>query len=278
MILFKRATDLTAFVTSQKLVNKSIGFVPTMGALHQGHLSLLQQSAKQNDTTICSIFVNPTQFNNEDDFIKYPVTIEKDIQLLAEIGCTALFLPDNEEVYPHGHSKKIYDLGELEFILEGKFRPGHFQGVCEVVDRLLTIVQPHQIYLGQKDFQQCIVIKKMIRDEFNNSIKVNTEPTLREEDGLAMSSRNLRLTKEGREKAPAIYGALQYIKQHLGEKEADVVTQAKKILSDAQFSIDYVEIVNPETLMRTASEVEPKVALIAASLESIRLIDNMMLL
>ena len=150
--------------------------------------------------------------------------------------------------------------------------------MCEVVDRLLTIVQPHQIYLGQKDFQQCIVIKKMIRDEFNNSIKVNTEPTLREEDGLAMSSRNLRLTKEGREKAPAIYGALQYIKQHLGEKEADVVTQAKKILSDAQFSIDYVEIVNPETLMHTASEVEPKVALIAASLESIRLIDNMMLL
>src|SRR5690242_13565632 len=200
MILFKKVIDLRKWLDHQRQTENNIGFVPTMGALHSGHLSLIEASKKENSITVSSIFVNPTQFNDPTDFEKYPVTIEKDIDLLEGIGCDAIFLPSVEEIYPNGtKSVKHYELGYLEKILEGKFRPGHFQGVCMVVERLLEIVEPDKLYLGQKDFQQCMVIRKLISlMGKENTISLEISPTLREPDGLAMSSRNVRLNEEER--------------------------------------------------------------------------------
>ena len=158
MLIFKEAAELSSY-----LKNPKIGFVPTMGALHEGHISLVQRAKKENEVVVCSIFINPSQFNNADDFNKYPVTLEKDTEHLIEAQCDILFLPSVDEMYPSSHVKKTYPLGPIENLLEGKYRPGHFQGVCEVVDRLLEIVNPYQIYLGQKDYQQCMVIKKLIQ-------------------------------------------------------------------------------------------------------------------
>src|SRR5215212_8351624 len=163
MIIFKTPDALSGHINQQKKSGKKIGFVPTMGALHEGHLSLIGVAKKPNDLTICSIFVNPTQFNNPEDFKLYPVTIEKDIEQLIRAGCDILFLPSVDEMYPAGHSKKHYPLGRIETILEGYYRPGHFQGVCQIVDRLLDIVRPDNLYLGQKDFQQCMVIRKLLQ-------------------------------------------------------------------------------------------------------------------
>ena len=162
MVIFKEAEALSKSMGSDKNNGKKIGFVPTMGALHPGHLSLVKTSKQENDITVCSIFVNPTQFNNPEDLKHYPVTIEKDIEALLQVDCDILFLPPVSEIYPSYYQKKHYELGPMETILEGKFRPGHFQGVCQVVDRLLTIVDPDHLYLGQKDFQQCMVLKKMV--------------------------------------------------------------------------------------------------------------------
>ena len=198
MILFKKANDLRKWLDAQHKNGKRIGFVPTMGALHPGHISLIKKSKTENPVTVCSIFINPSQFNDPADFKKYPVTIETDIDMLEEADCDALFLPGSEEIYPDGYSNsKLYDIGYLETVLEGKYRPGHFQGVCMVVDRLLDIVQPDQLFLGQKDYQQCMVIKRLlILKGQTDKIGLSICPTLREADGLAMSSRNLRLSEK----------------------------------------------------------------------------------
>jgi pantoate--beta-alanine ligase len=165
-----------------------------MGALHGGHLSLIDTCKKENDLTVCSIFINPVQFNNPDDLKNYPVTTASDIEQLISHSCDVLFMPSVEEMYPAAYIKKQYPIGEIENKLEGYHRPGHFQGVCQAVDRLLEIVQPHNFYLGQKDYQQCMVIKKLLEmTGRENSIQLNIVPTVREEVGLAMSSRNLRL-------------------------------------------------------------------------------------
>ncbi|MFZ1534928.1 MAG: pantoate--beta-alanine ligase, partial [Chitinophagaceae bacterium] len=200
MILFKKATDLRKWVDAQSKKGNSIAFVPTMGALHAGHISLIDAASKENQVTISSIFVNPTQFNDLKDFEKYPITIEKDIEMLEAAGCNVLFLPSVKEIYPEGIKPEMqYELGYIETILEGKFRPGHFQGVCMVVHRLLDIVQPDNLYLGQKDYQQCMVISKLVElINQQDTIKVNICPTLREKDGLAMSSRNMRLNEDER--------------------------------------------------------------------------------
>src|SRR5262245_46576859 len=205
MILFKKAGDLSNWLETQRKNNLQIGFVPTMGALHPGHLSLIGSSKEENEITLSSIFVNPTQFNDPKDFEKYPVTPEKDIYLLESIGCDILFVPDILEIYPHGTTAvNHYDLGYLDTVLEGKYRPGHFQVVCQVVHRLLDIVKPDSLYLGQKDYQQCMVIKRLA-ELTNSQVKIIICPTLREEDGLAMSSRNLRLSPEYRKKAAKIF-------------------------------------------------------------------------
>jgi pantoate--beta-alanine ligase len=279
MILLRKATDLHKRVESQRKKGYTIGFVPTMGALHTGHISLIEQSKKASNSTVCSIFVNPTQFNDPADFEKYPVTIEKDIALLETAGCDVLFLPSVSEIYPDGvNAKRQYDLGFLETLLEGKFRPGHFQGVCMVVHRLLEIVLPDNLYLGQKDYQQCMVIKKLVElIQLPQPITVTVCPTLREPDGLAMSSRNTRLTPDEREKATAIFQSLRYIQLHLEKGDTAVLKkQALAILEKPGFRVDYLEIANANNLLPVHNwDGEQKLVLLAAAfLNKVRLIDN----
>src|SRR4051794_22573255 len=211
MIIYKRPADIISFLSSKKNEKLTTGFVPTMGALHNGHIALVTKAKNETDFVISSIFVNPTQFNNPHDFEKYPNTIEKDIYLLEKAGCDLLFLPSVADIYPNGlDATRHYELGSLETVLEGKYRPGHFQGVCQVVNRLLDIVNPAKLYLGQKDYQQCMVLSKMVAQS-GKDIQIVISKTQREPDGLAMSSRNLRLNVRERKKAPAIYSTLQYI-------------------------------------------------------------------
>lgn len=282
MILYKKITDLHKYLDTQRQNGKSIGFVPTMGALHDGHLSLIEEAKKENDLVVCSIFVNPTQFNDLRDFEKYPVTIDRDIALLEPAGCDVLFLPAVQEMYPGGvKTGRHYDLGYLETLLEGKYRPGHFQGVCMVVHRLLEIVMPDNLYLGQKDYQQCMVITRLAELlHLSDKIKINICPTLREPDGLAMSSRNMRLSKEERQKAVTIYQCLIEIKEQL--KQGELHQLKEKVLSrlvQAGFKPDYAEIADAVNLQpaETWDGKQQLVALIAAYLNEVRLIDNMIL-
>lgn len=280
MIIFKKAADIGIFLQQKRQNNPKTGFVPTMGALHQGHISLIESACNENDVVVCSIFVNPTQFNDPKDFQNYPITIENDIDLLEKAGCDALFLPAVEEMYPAGlENKKTYALGYLETVLEGRYRPGHFQGVCQVVHRLLTIVPADRLYLGQKDFQQCMVIRKMIELE-NLPIETVICPTLRETDGLAMSSRNMRLDKEAREKAVEISRTLLHIKSSLKAGDlSELKTAAVEQLNRTGFKTDYVEIADADTLELIGrwDGKRKLVALCAAFLGEVRLIDNMLL-
>ena len=280
MIIFKKAADIGIFLQQKRQNNPKTGFVPTMGALHQGHISLIESARSENDVVVCSIFVNPTQFNDPKDFQNYPITIENDIDLLEKAGCDALFLPAVEEMYPAGlENKKTYALGYLETVLEGRYRPGHFQGVCQVVHRLLTIVPADRLYLGQKDFQQCMVIRKMIELE-NLPIETVICPTLRETDGLAMSSRNMRLDKEAREKAVEISRTLLHIKSSLIAGDlSELKTAAVEQLNRTGFKTDYVEIADADTLELIGrwDGKRKLVALCAAFLGEVRLIDNMLL-
>ena len=282
MILFKKSTDLRKYLDSQTKKQDTVGFVPTMGALHEGHLSLIKMSKKENQITVCSIFINPAQFNDPVDFKNYPETIEKDIALLDSVLCNILFLPDVEEVYPDGlNITKHYDLGTLETILEGKYRPGHFQGVCKVVHRLLEIVKPTRLYIGQKDYQQCKVITRLL-ELIKNEIELEIIicPTLREKDGLAMSSRNLRLNSEERKMAKMIYDTLSSIRNDIvpGKLEA-LKEKSYRVLHEAGFKIDYLEIADANTLETIDSwdGFHKIVTLIAASIGNVRLIDNMMI-
>lgn len=279
MIIFKKAGDLQFFLKDKANLT---GFVPTMGALHSGHISLINTSKQVNSHTVCSIFVNPVQFNDPKDYEKYPVTIEKDIRMLEQAGCDVLFLPSVHEIYPQGTEQSLkYDLGYLETVLEGKYRPGHFQGVCMVMDRLLHIVTCRNLYIGQKDYQQCMVIKKLVElKNLQQSITVNICPTLREKDGLAMSSRNMRLNEDEREKAVAIYHALCYLKKNCAAGNLDQIKwHAEEMLKQNGFNPDYIEIADAENLS-AVNEWNGKtktVALIAAFLNDVRLIDNMVL-
>lgn len=282
MIIFKKIADLLNCLEKQDKDKIQIGLVPTMGALHAGHISLLKKSVSENGLTISSIFVNPTQFNDPKDFQKYPVTIEQDIFKLETAGCDILFLPSIHEIYPDGTgTKHTYNLGYLETVLEGKFRPGHFQGVCMVMERILKIVLPDNLYLGQKDYQQCMVIKKLIELlKLDKKIHLVICPTLREADGLAMSSRNMRLNEKERKDAVAIYQSLIFIKEHIQQTEiAKLKKEAENNLTDNGFQVDYVEIADANTLeLITAWDGKKKiVALIAAYMNEVRLIDNMLL-
>ncbi len=279
MILFKLSKDLEDYSQKMRKSADFIGFVPTMGALHDGHLSLIVKSRQKCATTIVSIFINPTQFNNPDDFKKYPVTLEKDIYLLEKNHSDAVFLPTYEEIYGQKVIFKHYDLGYLENILEGKYRPGHFQGVCQVVDRLLNIVKPTHLFLGQKDYQQCMVIKKLI-DLMPFHIDLIICPTLREPDGLAMSSRNLRLSEQQRKQATEIYRCLVFLHKHLSAGSLEPLkSKVKDYLTNNGFKVDYVEICDADSLI-SVSEWDGKqrlIALVATYVGEVRLIDNMLL-
>ncbi|MBI1342666.1 MAG: pantoate--beta-alanine ligase [Terrimonas sp.] len=281
MMILKKASDLSKYIGKMKAEGFTIGFVPTMGALHKGHISLIDASRNQCGITACSIFVNPTQFNDQQDFEKYPSTLDQDICLLEESGCDILFIPTVHEIYPTGTDLlKQYDLGPIESILEGKYRPGHFQGVCQVVHRLLEITTPDLLFLGQKDFQQCMVIKKMMEISGFDTIRVNICPTLREKNGLAMSSRNMRLSDDGKEMAGIIFTALDSVKKELSPgnirplKEKAITT-----LQVSGFRVDYFEIAETEGLAICDDWDGRKklVAITAAFLEEVRLIDNLLL-
>jgi len=280
MIIFKHSKDLRNYVNKTRSTGVSVGFIPTMGALHAGHLSLVEECKKLSRLTVCSIFVNRIQFNNPEDFKKYPIAIEKDILLLEEHSCDVLFLPDEKEIYPDAASiNKHFDLGYLETILEGKFRPGHFQGVCLVVEKLLNIVEPDFLYIGQKDFQQCLVIKKLIAIMKKN-IKIIMCPTLRESNGLAMSSRNLRLNTFEKKLASELHQALEGIKKDLSVSNfSPLKTKAVQHLEKLGFKIDYLELAKAKNLelVNEFDNKEDLIILIAAFLNEVRLIDNLLI-
>ena len=280
MIIFKQAVDLAKYLQRLKQTNGSIGFVPTMGALHDGHLSLLKRCSEMSDVSVSSIFVNPTQFNDSKDLKRYPKSVSEDILLLEENGCDVLFLPDEKEIYPDKKSKqKHFDLGYLETILEGKFRPGHFQGVCLVIEKLLNIVKPDFLFLGQKDFQQCLVIKKLV-----NLLKTETKiivcPILREPSGLAMSSRNLRLNADDRKLAAQLHQTLVSIKNKLQDHNfIQLKKQAINELESKGFKVEYLELASKTDLQLVTDfkDKEDLIILVAAFLAGVRLIDNLLI-
>ena len=280
MKIFKTQSEIKDFLTQQKSEKKSIGFVPTMGALHQGHLSLVEKSKNKNDITVVSIFVNPTQFDNQDDLDKYPQTFTNDVALLESVACDVLFFPSVSEIYAEDVSSQKFDFDGLEHQMEGKFRDGHFDGVGTIVKTLFEIVTPDNAYFGKKDFQQLQIIKKMVEKEAL-SVKIKGCDIYRENDGLAMSSRNARLTKEHREAAPFIYRTLKKAKKKFGTKNATEVTKwvEKKFKKHPLLKLEYFTIANEKTLETTEiKEAEQKYrAFIAVFAGEIRLIDNIRL-
>lgn len=280
MIIIHRPIFLADYLQKQRDKGLSIGFVPTMGALHSAHIDLVNHSARTCDITVCSIFINPTQFNDPSDYNKYPHTFEADTKKLAQSPATVLFAPPVNEVYPYGTSSlEHYDLGYLETLLEGEFRRGHFQGVCQVMSRLLTFVKPDSLFMGQKDYQQCLVIKRLLTlMQINTSLF--TISTVREKDGLAMSSRNTRLTEGQRATAPLIFQTLLEIKSNLVPGDLNKLKhRATKRLNNAGFRVEYVEIAEAGNLhpYDEWDGTTPLVALVAAFLGEVRLIDNMLL-
>ncbi len=281
MVILKKIADLQAYIAQQKAQGKAIGFVPTMGALHKGHISLLETARTQRTYTVCSIFVNPTQFNDKKDFEKYPTTIDEDIKLLISAGCDVLFLPNVAEMYPDGTEEvSNYDLGYLDTILEAAHRPGHFLGVVQIVAKLLDAVQPDKLFMGQKDYQQCMVIRKMLELDNRTSIQMVVCPTTREDDGLAMSSRNRRLTEPQRALAGIIYQCLVSIQTKRGHADFEVVKkECIELMQYKGLTPDYVEIADADTLVVADNykDGQKMVALIAAKIGEVRLIDNMLL-
>ncbi len=257
--------------------NASLGFVPTMGALHSGHLTLIKRAIDENDLSICSIFVNPTQFNNKQDLEKYPRTIEKDIELLESINCDYLFLPTVEEMYPQGEENIQFDFGNLEKVMEGKDRPGHFQGVGIIVKKLFEIIQPSRAYFGKKDYQQLLIIKSLTK-QYQLSPQIVACDIIRESDGLAISSRNQRLTIEQRKQAPAIYKALQEAQKLSTTMEIEDLKNlvATKINSNPTMTLGYFQISNKENLQPITHWLSKgqQMGFIVVNMGDVRLIDN----
>lgn len=276
MHIARTASEVENILSLVKKNNQRIGFVPTMGALHQGHASLVQKAKLQNDFTVVSIFVNPTQFNNASDLENYPRTESADFTLLENLNVDLVFVPSVEEIYTSTFVLPSIDLGILDEVMEGKFRPGHFKGVVQVVYRLFEIVKPTRAYFGLKDLQQVAVIRYMT-NYFKLPIEIVSVETLRENDGLAMSSRNMRLTKVQRDEAPVIYKILKHIKDNSNKyspKEAKLYIQ--KEFEKTNFKLEYVEIVDVQTLSALEDAwVEGSVICVVAYAGEVRLIDNM---
>jgi pantoate--beta-alanine ligase len=275
--IFTAKGSLSKYLDELRNNGKSIGFVPTMGALHQGHLSLLAQSQQQTDVSVCSIFVNPTQFNDPKDLEKYPRPIESDIQKLEQAGCDVLFNPEVNEMYA-GNEQWHLNLGELEHLLEGKFRPGHYQGVTQVVFKLFDIVKPNLAFFGQKDYQQVLVIQKMI-DLMHLKVKLVMCPILRESDGLAMSSRNIHLSADDRQHALVLSKTLNWLKQNFDAGQTASLTKQceDKIKAEPGVQLEYFEIADGENLHNASQDSKQIVALVAAKVGNTRLIDNMII-
>lgn len=272
------------YLSDLKKAGKTIGFVPTMGALHKGHASLLEKAKTENNISVSSIFVNPLQFNDKKDLEKYPRNLEKDIEALKKTHCDMLFAPSAEEMYPASTGSRsafttpVYDPGPLGNVMEGKYRPGHFQGVCTVVKRLFDIIEPDKAYFGEKDFQQLTIIRHMVKSH-RIPVELIACPTVREPDGLAMSSRNMLLTPDERKNAPHIYKVLSEVKEKgKNTPVSDLKNWAeKKISENPLFQLDYFEIIDSETLLPVSSWTGTKSirACVAVKVGAVRLIDNM---
>lgn len=278
--IFKTKAALKAFLKPLKASGKKIALVPTMGALHNGHISLIKLAQQNADIIICSIFVNPTQFTDPKDLEKYPRPIEHDLAMLQDAGCNGVFMPNVEEMYPAGADEKWHiDLGNAEFLLEGAFRKGHYQGVTQIVKKLFDAVEPDVAMFGQKDFQQVLMIKNMLA-HFNLPITIITCPIIREDDGLAMSSRNIHLTPEDRRHSLVLSQSLQFVIDHFDEYTlAELETKAKALYDGIDgVALDYFTIANGDTLEPAKTKTEDNlVALVAAKVGSTRLIDNMII-
>lgn len=277
MKIFTTRFEIEKYLLLRRNAGIAIGFVPTMGALHQGHLSLISLAGQRNDEIVCSIFVNPTQFNDPKDLEKYPRTIEADIKLLEQAGCDVLFNPPVNEIY-HGNDQWHLDIGETEFLLEGKFRPGHYQGVTQVVYKLFSIVKPDEAFFGQKDYQQFLVISKMV-NHFNMPVKLVMCPIMREADGLAMSSRNVHLNTNDRLHSLVLSRTLNWIKENFRIKDIPrLKKEAERMIgAEEDVELDYFEIADGETLHPATESSKKIVALVAAKVGKTRLIDNIML-
>ena len=281
MLIFDRINEMTSYTEEKREKGLTVGFVPTMGALHRGHITLVERSVNENDITVVSIFVNPVQFNNPEDLKKYPRNVEKDVEMLAKAGVDAVFTPSEEEMYPE-QVTRVYELGDLASVMEGEFRPGHFNGVAVVVHKLLEIVKPHKAYFGEKDYQQLQIIKKLVRDE-KLLVEIVPCPISRDHDGLALSSRNERLTHEMREAAPFIHS--QLIKARSLANKADATAETIIAFIKESFSrhpllkLEYFVIADGETLKPVSGELKSNnYGFIAVFAGDVRLIDNIRLI
>ena len=258
--------------------NIQIGLIPTMGALHHGHMGLVRSSLAQCDVTVVSIFVNPKQFNNPEDLENYPRTLDRDVELLQEQGDVVVFAPSVDEVYPKNYTPAQLELGDLGTKMEGEFRPGHFDGVVKVVNRFFEIVQPTYAYFGAKDYQQLAIIQFMVKS-FNLDVTVVPCETIREESGLASSSRNYRLNQSQLDDAAVIYRALTFAREHAGEKSIEEIkTDIRTIFNESPLELEYFEVIHPETLQIINHWMPGAHACTAAFCGGVRLIDNMRLL
>ncbi len=276
MIVLHTQDELHQFL-STLLPSQTIGFVPTMGALHAGHLSLLTAAAEQDDVVICSIFVNPTQFNESSDFDSYPQVLVEDTELLKKVKVDVIFAPKVSEIYPEGTAHiPHYDIGEMDYILEGEHRPGHFQGVCHIIQIFLEMIKPTHIYMGEKDFQQAMVVQRLINLKGHNTILVPCT-TLREPSGLAMSSRNRLLSAEATARAAALNKALNFISEHSATHSFESLKmQADEMLEASGFEPEYIALCEAASLAELENFDHTKnMRLIAAAfIEGVRLIDN----
>jgi pantoate--beta-alanine ligase len=280
MQIFETTESLQEYLSTFKKKNTSIGFVPTMGALHQGHLSLVNEAQNTCDLVVVSVFVNPTQFNNKEDLAKYPKPLQQDIRLLESVNCDVLFSPSSDEIYGDNLQAEQFDFDELDLVMEGEFREGHFNGVGTVVKRLFEIVQPNNAFFGEKDFQQLQIIKKMV-EKNKLPVKIKGCEILREKNGLAMSSRNARLNEEQRKEASFIYKTLQKAQQLFKEESAEKVISwvQQEFQNNNLLELEYFSIADEKTLQSNRLKEKGKVyrAFIAVFAGDIRLIDNISL-
>jgi len=279
MEIFETINQTKNYLKDIRNKGKSIGFVPTMGALHEGHLTLIRAATKENDIVVCSIFVNPTQFNNKNDLEKYPHEFESDKNKLQKEKCDLVFHPSVEEMYPEP-ATEVFDFGGLDKVMEGEFRPGHFNGVATVVKKLFEIIEPKRAYFGLKDYQQLVIIHKISKD-YNLPVEIVPCSTVREDDGLAMSSRNSLLSVPERNQAPDIYETLKMVKVQSGYTPISELKEyvEKFFKKNKFFKFEYFEIVDMYSLkpLRNWAESKNAVACIAVYIGNVRLIDNVIL-
>ncbi|NVO19066.1 MAG: pantoate--beta-alanine ligase [Bacteroidetes bacterium] len=277
MLVIHTIAETREFLSKIRREGKSIGFVPTMGALHAGHLKLVQKCSEENDCVVVSIFVNPTQFNNPEDLKKYPRNLEADVEKLTSVSCDLIFAPSVEEMYPQPDQTR-FDFGILDKVMEGQFRPGHFNGVGIVVRKLFEIVEPHRSYFGEKDFQQLAIIRNLVR-LLQLPVEIVACPTVREPDGLAMSSRNERLNPDERAIAPSIYQALLKARDNYSWFTPDGISKmvTGEIEQTLGFDVEYASVVDTETLMPLSEweDSDHAILCVAVFLGEVRLIDNM---